>query len=52
MTLFIQNSQIHPKFDAALAHNVEILFLEEKASTIYIDTARNASRNALPMITY
>ena len=40
------------KFDAALAHNVEILFLGEKASTIYIDAARNASKNALPMITY
>ena len=31
------------KFDAALAHNVEIFFLGEKASTIYIDSARNAS---------
>ena len=40
------------KFDAALAHNVEIFFLGEKASTIYIDSARNASKNALPMITY
>ena len=39
-------------FDAALAHNVEIFFLGEKASTIYIDYARNASKNALPMITY
>ena len=37
------------KFDAALAHNVE---KGEKASTIYIDSARNASKNALPMITY
>ena len=40
------------KFNAALAHNVEIFFLGEKASTIYIDSARNASKNALPMITY
>ena len=40
------------KFDAALARNVEIFFLGEKASTIYIDSARNASKNALPMITY
>ena len=40
------------KFDAALAHNVVIFFLGEKASTIYIDSARNASKNALPMITY
>ena len=40
------------KFDAALAHNVEIFFLGEKASTIYIDSARNTSKNALPMITY
>ena len=40
------------KFDAALAHNVEIFFLGGKASTIYIDSARNASKSALPMITY
>ena len=40
------------KFDAALAHNVEIFFLGEKASTIYIDSARNASKNAFPVITY
>ena len=39
------------KFNAALAHNVEIFF-GEKASTIYTDSARNASKNALPMITY
>ena len=40
------------KFDAVLAHNVKNFFLGEKASTIYIDSARNASKNALPMITY
>ena len=40
------------KFDAALAHNVEIIVLGEKASTINIDSAKNASKNALPMITY
>ena len=40
------------KFDAALAHNVEIIFLGEKASTIYNESAGNASKNALPMITY
>ena len=40
------------KFDAALAHNVEIFFLEEKASTIYIDSARNTSKNALPINDY
>ena len=39
------------KFNAALAHNVEMFFPGEKASTIYIDSARNASKNALPMIT-
>ena len=38
-------------FDAALAHNVEI-FSWKKASTIYIDSAKSSSRNALPMITY
>ena len=31
------------KFDEALAHNVETFFLGEKAYTIYIDSARNAS---------
>ena len=40
------------KFDAALAHNVEIFILGEKASMIYIDSARNASKIALPMIAY
>ena len=40
------------KFNAALAHNVEIFFLGERASTIYIDSARNASKNDLPIITY
>ena len=40
------------KIDAALAHNVETFLLGEKASTIYIESARNASKNALPMITY
>ena len=39
------------KCDAALAHNVDF-FPGEKASAIYIDSARNASKNALPMITY
>ena len=34
------------KFDAALAHNVEIFFHGEKASTIYIDCARNASNKS------
>ena len=38
------------KFDADLAANTEILFLGEKASTIYIDSARNVSKNALPTI--
>ena len=40
------------KFDAALAQNVEIFFLGEKASTIYIDSARNTSKNALPINGY
>ena len=30
------------KFDAVLAHNAEIIFLGEKASTIYLDSTRNA----------
>ena len=36
------------KFGAALP-NIEILFLGEKCSTVYIDSARNVSKNALPM---
>ena len=38
--------------DAALAYNDEKNFLGEEASTIYIDSARNASEISLPMITY
>ena len=40
------------KFDAALAHNVEIFFPGEKASTIYIDSVRYTSKNALPINFY
>ena len=37
------------KFGAALANNIEIIFLGEKCSTVYIDSARNVSKNSLPM---
>ena len=40
------------KLDAALAHNVEVFFLGEKVFTIYIDSARNTSKNALPINGY
>ena len=40
---------IELKFGAALANNIEILFLGEKCSTVYIDSARNVSKNSLPM---
>ena len=36
---------IELKFSAALAHNVEIFIIGEKASTIYIDQARKVSKN-------
>ena len=36
---------IELKFSAALAHNVEIFLIGEKASTIYIDSARKVSKN-------
>ena len=36
------------KFDASLAHNVEIFFLGAKASTYYIDSARNESKMLFP----
>ena len=38
------------KFGAALPRNIEILFLGEKCSTVYIDSSRNVSKNALPII--
>ena len=36
-------------FGAALANNIEKLFLVGKCSTVYIDSARNDSKNSLPM---
>ena len=36
------------KFGTALPSNIEILFLGEKCSTVYIDSSRNVSKNALP----
>ena len=36
---------IELKFSAALAYNVEIFLIGEKASTIYIDSARKVSKN-------
>ena len=38
------------KFGAALPRNIEIFFLGEKCSTVYIDSSRNVSKNALPII--
>ena len=37
------------KFGRALPHNVEILCFGEKASTVYIDSSRNVSVNAIPV---
>ena len=37
------------KFGATLANNIEIIFLGEKCSTVYIVSARNVSKNSLPM---
>ena len=37
------------KFDTALANNVEVFFLGKKSSTAYIDSAKNVSKNVLPM---
>ena len=37
------------KFDTALTNNVEVFFLGAKSSTVYIDSARNVSKNILPM---
>ena len=38
------------KFGTALPRNIEILFLGEKCSTVYIDSSRNVFKNALPII--
>ena len=38
------------KFGTALPRNIEILFLGEKCLTVYIDSSRNDSNNALPII--
>ena len=43
---------IELKFDTALTNNVEVFFLGEKSSTVYIDSARNVSKNILPMNAY
>ena len=40
------------KFGTALTNNVEIFFLGEKSSTVYIDSAKNASKNILSMNAY
>ena len=41
---------IELKFDAGLTNNIEILCLGEKSSTVYIDSARNVSKNGVPML--
>ena len=38
------------KFKTSLTANTEIIFLGEKASTIYIDSNRNVSKNSVPML--
>jgi len=38
---------IELKFDTAIAQNLELFFIGEKASAIYIDSARNVSKNVL-----
>ena len=40
------------KFDADLPNNIEVFFLGEKSSTVYIDSARNVSNYVLPMNAY
>ena len=40
------------KFDTDLPNNIEIIFLGEKSSTVYIDSATNVSKNVLPMNSY
>ena len=37
------------KFDTVIKNNVEVFFLGEKPSTVYIDSARNVCKNILPM---
>ena len=40
------------KFDTDLPNNIEIFFLGEKLSAVYIDSARNVSKNVLPVNAY
>ena len=48
----ISSISVELKFDTALTSNVEVFFLGEKSSTVYIDSARNVSKNILPMNAY
>ena len=48
----LTNSSVELKFDTGLPINIEFFFLGEKSSTVYIDSARNVSKNVLPMNAY
>ena len=51
MTLFILNYQLHYsvelKLDATLGENVELLFMGERASTVYVRSDRKIAKNTL-----
>ena len=38
------------KFQKDLGSNIEVICLGEKLSTVYIDSARNVSKNRFPVI--
>ena len=46
------SSSVELKFDTDLPNNIEFFFLGEKSSTVYIDSARNVSKDVLPMNDY
>ena len=50
--LTISSLSVELKFDTDLSNKIEIFFLREKLSTVYIDSARNVSKNVLPMNGY
>ena len=47
--LTISSISVELKFDTAFTNNLEVFFQREISSTVYIDSARNVSKNILPM---
>ena len=50
--IMVSSLSVELKFDTGLPNKIEIFFLGEKSSTVYIDSARKVSKNVLPMNAY